>query len=417
MCKYKNKYFLLKYMPTTHLIFSFCLDLRIFCVSLCLMNEDKNIIVGFDAKRIVRNGTGLGAYGRNLVNDLAALYPNAQLLLYAPDAGRENLARQVKSAPNLRMVYPKSAKNALQKAAWRSGGMVKDLLRDGVQVFHGLSGELPKGVKRAGIDAVVTIHDLIFMRHPEFYHWWDALIYRWKFHQTLKEANRIIAISQCTKRDIMKYGHYPEERISVIYQSCDTRFRERATPEKLNEVRQRYALPSRFVLNVGTIEARKNVLLAVKAMKNVDREVHLVVLGRPTLYINKVKSWAAHNGLSARVHFLHNVPNDDLPAIYQQAEVFAYPSRYEGFGIPIIEAIQSALPVVACTGSCLEEAGGPHSLYVAPNDHKGMAQAINARLKGQAGRDDSISRSMEYVQRFENKNVAQQVAQCLFENK
>lgn len=190
------------------------------------MNEDKNIIVGFDAKRVVRNGTGLGAYGRNLVNDLAALYPNAQLLLYAPDAGREDLARQVKSAPNLRMVYPKNAKNALKKAAWRSGGMVKDLLRDGVQVFHGLSGELPKGVKHAGIDAVVTIHDLIFMRHPEFYHWWDALIYRWKFHKTLKEANRIIAISECTKRDIMKYGHYPEERISVIYQSCDTRFRQ-----------------------------------------------------------------------------------------------------------------------------------------------------------------------------------------------
>lgn len=378
------------------------------------MNEDKNIIVGFDAKRVVRNGTGLGAYGRNLVNDLAALYPHMQLLLYAPDEGREDLARQVKSAQNLCMVYPKGAKNALQKAAWRSRGVVKDLLRDGVNVFHGLSGELPKGVKAAGIDTVVTIHDLIFMRHPEFYHWWDALIYRWKFRQTLKEAHRIIAISECTKRDIVKFGHYPEDRISVIYQSCDTRFREPATPEKLREVSERYALPSRFVLNVGTIEARKNVLLAAKALKDVPKEVHLVVLGRPTPYINKVKSWVAHNGLSARVHFLHNVPNEDLPAIYQQAEVFAYPSRYEGFGIPIIEAIQSGLPVVACTGSCLEEAGGPHNLYVVPNDHKGMAKAINARLKGQAGRDEAISQSMAYVQRFENKNVAEQVAHCLF---
>ena len=378
------------------------------------MNEDKNIIVGFDAKRVVRNGTGLGAYGRNLVNDLAALYPHMQLLLYAPDEGREDLARQVKSAQNLCMVYPKGAKNALQKAAWRSRGVVKDLLRDGVNVFHGLSGELPKGVKAAGIDTVVTIHDLIFMRHPEFYHWWDALIYRWKFRQTLKEAHRIIAISECTKRDIVKFGHYPEDRISVIYQSCDTRFREPATPEKLREVSERYALPSRFVLNVGTIEARKNVLLAAKALKDVPKEVHLVVLGRPTPYINKVKSWVAHNGLSARVHFLHNVPNEDLPAIYQQAEVFAYPSRYEGFGIPIIEAIQSGLPVVACTGSCLEEAGGPHNLYVAPNDHKGMAKAINAMLKGQAGRDEAISQSMAYVQRFENKNVAEQVAHCLF---
>ena len=195
------------------------------------MNEDKHIIIGFDAKRVVRNGTGLGAYGRNLVNDLSHLYPHMQLLLYAPDAGREALAQQVKNAPNLRMVYPVRAKNALQKAAWRSKGVVNDLLRDGVKVFHGLSGELPKGAKKAGIDTVVTIHDLIFMRHPEFYHWWDALIYKWKFRQTLKEANRIIAISECTKRDIVELGHFPANRISVIYQSCDSRFRQRATTE------------------------------------------------------------------------------------------------------------------------------------------------------------------------------------------
>lgn len=381
------------------------------------MKEDKNIIIGFDAKRIVRNATGLGVYGRNLVNDLATLYPHMQLRLYAPDEGREALIRQLKPAPNVFMAFPEKANNALQKARWRSSGVVKQLIEDGVDVFHGLSGELPKGLKPANIDAVVTIHDLIFMRHPEFYHWWDAMIYRWKFRRTLKEANRIIAISECTKRDIVKYGHFPADRIRVIYQSCDTRFRQPATPEKMLEVRQRYDLPQRFVLNVGTIEVRKNVLLAAKAMKKVDKEVHLVVLGRPTPYINKVKSWVAHNGLSRRVHFLHDVPNEDLPAIYQQAEVFVYPSRYEGFGIPIIEAIQSGLPVVACTGSCLEEAGGPNSLYVAPNDFKGLAQAINSRLKGEPGREEAVKASMDYVQRFENTDVAQQVAQCLLEGK
>lgn len=379
------------------------------------MNEDKHIIIGFDAKRVVRNGTGLGAYGRNLVNDLSHLYPHMQLLLYAPDAGREALAQQVKNAPNLRMVYPVRAKNALQKAAWRSKGVVNDLLRDGVKVFHGLSGELPKGAKKAGIDTVVTIHDLIFMRHPEFYHWWDALIYKWKFRQTLKEANRIIAISECTKRDIVELGHFPANRISVIYQSCDTRFRQSATAEKQQEVAQRYALPARFVLNVGTIEARKNVLVAAKAMQAVAQDVHLVILGRPTPYMNKVKSWVEKHGLSSRVHFLHNVPNEDLPAIYQQAEVFVYPSRYEGFGIPIIEAIQSGLPVVAATGSCLEEAGGPDSIYVNADDYLAMAKAICSLLKGQPGRDEAIAKSMAYVQRFENKNVAQQVAQCLLQ--
>ena len=109
------------------------------------------------------------------------------------------------------------------------------------------------------------------------------------------------------------------------------------------------------------------------------------------------------------MHFLHGVSDADLQTIYQQAEAFVYPSRYEGFGIPIIEAIQSSLPVVACTGSCLEEAGGPHSLYVDPDDAEGMAHAIAQVTKGAAGREERIRLSKEYVHRFESNNVALQV--------
>ena len=109
---------------------------------------------------------------------------------------------------------------------------------------------------------------------------------------------------------------------------------------------------------------------------------------------------------------LHDVGNDELPAIYQQAECFVYPSRYEGFGIPIIEAIQSGLPVVACTGSCLEEAGGPNSLYVHPDDEEALAQAIAASLQGSPGRDERIAKSQAYVRRFENADVANQVLEA-----
>ena len=113
---------------------------------------------------------------------------------------------------------------------------------------------------------------------------------------------------------------------------------------------------------------------------------------------------------SPRIHLLSGVPDADLAGIYAQAEAFAYPSRYEGFGIPIIEAIAAGLPVVACTGSCLEEAGGPDSLYVAPDDVIGMAEALKMSLRGARDRDKRIRRSRDYIRRFEGNDVAGQVA-------
>ena len=168
-------------------------------------------------------------------------------------------------------------------------------------------------------------------------------------------------------------------------------------------------LPARYIVNVGTIEERKNILLAVKALRRLPQDIALVVVGKATPYCDKVRQYIADNGLQQRVKILHGVPNDDLPALYQMAEACVYPSRYEGFGIPIIEAIQSGLPVVACTGSCLEEAGGPDCLYVDPDDDEAMAQAIRRVLKGTDGRDNRIAKAQQYITCFENSNVAQQV--------
>ena len=365
------------------------------------------MIIGLDAKRIVRNGTGLGSYGRNLANDLAAIAPDdLQLRLYAPDAGRDDLRGQVAEGRHLHYVYPR---HAWRKSLWRSHGIVSDLRSDRVDLFHGLSGELPIGIHRSGIRSVVTIHDLIFMRHPEYYHWADAQIYAWKFRRTIAEADRIIAISECTKRDIMYYGHVPQERIEVIYQSCSTHFKTRESEARLQDVHARYLLPGRYIIHVGTVERRKNILLAVKALAHIDSDVSIVIVGRQTPYADEVRAYAEAHGLSGRVRWLTGVPNADLPSLYQMAEACVYPSRYEGFGVPVIEAIQSGLPVVACTGSCLEEAGGPDCLYVAPDDDQAMAQAITQVLAGAPGREERIVRSQAYIARFEGANVGAQV--------
>ena len=124
------------------------------------------------------------------------------------------------------------------------------------------------------------------------------------------------------------------------------------TPERIEYTRQKLQLPQRFVLNVGTLEERKNLLLAVESLPMLPNDIHLVAVGRRTKYTDKVEKAAQQLGVANRLHVLSGIGDDDLQAIYNLAETFVYPSRYEGFGIPIIEAIQSSLPVVACTGSC-----------------------------------------------------------------
>lgn len=368
--------------------------------------------IGFDAKRIVRNATGLGSYSRTLVNDLAVAGADSlDLRLYAPDEGRDELRSQIVMRPNVHFCYPQSSLAPrtshfipFYKNYWRSRAIVNDLHRDRIHLFHGLSGELPRGLRESGIRSVVTIHDLIFLRHPEYYNWFDAKLYAWKFRQTLREADHIIAISQCTKRDIMQLGNVPEERISVIYQSFAPRFK--ASPSSPRGDGQQ-AAP--YILSVGTIEERKNVLLAVKALHYLPANLSLVLVGRATDYARHVRRYADHHGLGRRVIMRHDVSNDELPSLYAGAEAFVYPSRYEGFGIPIIEAISMGLPVVAATGSCLEEAGGPHSLYVSPDDPEALARALRQVLRGAPGRDERISQSRNYIRKFEGCDVARQV--------
>ena len=377
----------------------------------------KQLTIGLDAKRIVRNGTGLGSYGRTLVNDLAGV-EELNLRLYVPDMGRDALRQQVPERPNLHYCLPDYPLTthllplaSLRKAFWRSKSIVSQLQDDRVNVFHGLSGELPIGISQTTIKTVVTIHDLIFLRHPEYYNWIDTKIYEWKFLQTLREADRIVAISECTKRDIIELGGVAPSKIELIYQSCASRFSRETDPQKQEEVRQRYGLPAHYVLSVGSIEERKNTLLALKALHWLPGEVNLVLVGKQTPYLHKLVAYAKANNLASRLFPLHGVPDDDLPALYAGAEVFVYPSRYEGFGIPIIEAIRMGLPVVGCTGSCLEEAGGPDNLYVSPDDPEAMAKAIISLQKGAEGREQRIERSRQYIRRFENNDAAQRFAE------
>lgn len=360
--------------------------------------------IGYDAKRIVRNGTGLGSYGRTLINSLSEIDSADKFLLYAPDKGRDELREQIIMRQNVSFHYPTHARFRLQRDLWRTRGIIKDLVHDNVSLYHGLSGELPVGIRKAGIPAIVTIHDLIFLRHPEYYNWIDVQIYKRKFYATLQEASHIIAISECTKRDIIYYGSFPEDRITVIYQSASKKFNDKHSMPQSSLLEG----VGKYILQVGTIEERKNAMESVQALEYLPGDLHLVLVGRETSYAEQVRRYASMHGLSGRLHILSGVDNNELAKIYRHAQCFVYPSRYEGFGIPIIEAIQSGLPVVAATGSCLEEAGGPECLYVSPDAPMGLAEAV-MKITESSERQQRVEMAQQYIRRFENNDVAGQV--------
>ena len=233
------------------------------------MNLDfRSLRIAFDAKRITHNATGLGNYGRTMVAMLARFAPQNRYDLYTPDPGRDELRRRLDGIPQLTFRYPRKPLHGPFKALWRSLGLSRELAPD-TALFHGLSGELPSGLRKRGVRSVVTIHDLIFLRFPAYYKPVDRWIYTLKFRSACRRADRIIAISEATKRDVMHFFGIPEQKIDVIYQGCDERFKHPVDAALLDDVRRRHALPDHYILSVGSIEERKNLLLLLRRSKHI----------------------------------------------------------------------------------------------------------------------------------------------------
>ena len=357
--------------------------------------------IGFEAKRVFHNKTGLGNYSRDLVRLMANYYPSTKLFLYNPKEAKNELF--VSKAQNIIERRP----NSPFKNYWRQKGVVKDLLADKITIFHGLSGEIPSGLKKNNIKSVVTIHDLIFMRYPNLYSFFDRKIHYLKFKKAAKNADVVIAISEQTKQDIIHYLKIGEQKIKVVYQGCQPVFKEKINAEKLSEVKNKFNLPDEFLLNVGTIETRKNALSIVKAIKYIDTT--LVLIGKETEYIQQIHAYIAEHNLQQKVVFLKGISSSELAAIYQLATIFIYPSIFEGFGIPIIEALFSKTPVITTNSGVFPEAGGPNSVYVNPNDIEEMAEKITYLLANPEVRNEMAEKGIAFAQKFNDAVIAKNV--------
>jgi glycosyltransferase involved in cell wall biosynthesis len=352
--------------------------------------------LAFDAKRALNNFTGLGNHAHILLNAMMRDFPDNDYLLFSPKAKTE-LFNDLHG--DFKLLLPGTGRGLFKQGGlWRSWGITNDLLKENVALYHGLSNELPFNIHRTGIKTVVTIHDLIFLKHTAQYPFVDRQIYKLKTQYAAKHADKIIAVSRETKADLMHFYKVPEKKIEVIYPSVDAAFQKNVQADFSRL--EKYSLPVKYILNVGSFFPRKNHKKLIEAFVIIKDKVEedLILVGSNGSIKNEIEAFIAANNLSKRVKIISGVANEDLPAIYQKASVFVFPSLYEGFGAPVLEALFSKVPVIASKGGAIEEAGGSNSIFIDPNNTHEIAEALLRVLSDVSLKNEMIEAGFNHAQ-------------------
>jgi glycosyltransferase involved in cell wall biosynthesis len=373
--------------------------------------------IWFDAKRANHNGTGLGHYSRTLIRSLAAYFPQHEYYLFNPKPSELFHL----NGKHIHEVLPSKLLHKTLSSVWRSTWIKNDLEKSDIDIYHGLSNEIPLDIHKTGIKSVVTIHDIIFEHYPQQYSRIDVEIYKRKFKYACEHADKVIAISEQTKRDLMKFYKTPAEKIVVCYQSCNPAFAETVSEKIKQHIKEKYSLPDQYFLYVGSIIERKNLMGICKALyllRN-DLKIPLVVIGEGTKYMQQVKDFIKQNGLENQIIFLSEnslakvassfLRAEDFPAIYQMATAMIYPSFFEGFGIPVLEALWSRLPVITSNVSSLPEAGGDGAYYVNPNSAEEIAEGIKKIFTDKLFAETLKEKGWQQAQKFTQQKSAAEV--------
>lgn len=361
------------------------------------------MVIGYDAKRAFCNRTGLGNYSRGVIAGVlrAARDKGVHAMLYTPYT-EPTFATYFDDMPQALVRQPQGLWRCLPNL-WRTLAPAQHVFLDDVQIFHGLSHELPlylpKDTRR-----VVTMHDLMVWRYPHYFSKADVAIHRIKQRHACREADIVVAISEQTKRDLIDFMHVPEGKIRVVYQSCEPQFWQPVSDTQVAAVREKYGLPQRYVVCVGTVEERKNQLGVIEAVNQLPADIPLVIVGRTRgTYGNRVAAMAD----GKRVRLLSGVDFADFPALYAGAVASVYMSHFEGFGIPVLESLCCDCPVVTSNISSMPEAGGDAALYAAPDEPDTIASQLLRLATDETLRQECIKKGRTHRLKFAPEKVSQ----------
>ncbi len=336
------------------------------------------IRIGLDYTAAVHQTAGIGRYTRELVQALAASPAAFEYRLFVADAGA--VVRPALPGPNFSWQPSQLTERWLARLWYRLRlPLWLEYWTGPLDLFHAPDFFLPP--VKPGTRTLVTVHDLSFIRQPETVMPGMLRHLTTWVPRSVKRADHVIAVSEATRQDLIELYQTPPEKISVLYHGVTPDFRPVTDPDKLATVHQKYGLEQApFVLSVGTLQPRKNYQRLIQAFAQLDPTLALVIVGSQGWNYADIFNEVASRNLTGRVHFLGFVADADLPALYSAASLFVYPSLYEGFGLPALEAMACGTPVVASNQSALPEVVGEAGLLVDPQDVVAMAAAMSRLL-------------------------------------
>lgn len=379
--------------------------------------------VCLDVSPVVHQKAGLASYARELGIQLVQNGDIGWKVFHYDQQAPASLPSPLDSFP--RYVVPWGAYRWRLTTALRHFlGIPMDRFFRGVDLFHATDHLLPR---LSYVRTVFTLHDLIFLFHPETHKPLNRWFLTLMMPRFLRAADAVIAVSECTKRDAVRYYGVTEEKITVVYEGVNPRFRP-AAPDAVAAIRQKYNLPERFILYVGTIEPRKNLTTLLEAfhhlitcdpapcalrpatcaLRPVTCALRLVFVGKRGWLYEGFFRRLRELGLEERVIFTGYIPDKDLPAVYSAADLFVFPSLYEGFGLPVLEAIACGTPVICSSTSSLPEVAGDAALLVDPRDVRALAGAMGRVLMDEHLTAELRARGIERARWFTWERAARE---------
>lgn len=362
--------------------------------------------VAIDVRTVLSNRSGVGNYVLHLIQNLKQVDPKTiyyflalkkNLSFLGPLAGEQNPLLTVFSHES----HPLGD-------IWEHFMLPLRLKEKGIDVFHGPASLIP--FRKDHYRVVVTIHDLVAFLFPETIPIKYGAYMRFLLRQAVKRADKIISVSYHTRQDLIKILKVPSEKIVVIHEAPSPIFRPLDQNEVQTRLKTRYGINKKYIYHLGNIEPRKNLIILLEALTRVCREFgseyQLVVSGQKGWLIRSLSQFLKNYPLREQVLFTGYVPMEDLPVLMNGAELFVFPSLYEGFGLPVLEAMSCGTPIISSNRSSIPEIVGSAGLLIDPTNTQELAENIIYLLRNEADRRRLSLLGLEQSARFSWVEVA-----------
>ncbi len=355
---------------------------------------------GIDTRPLFFSRAGIASYIRNLVSGLYRVAPDNRYVLLCPTRGT-SLAPRVEVPETAWRALRLPLRNRLFKGVWENLLVPLTVCADRLDLVHFPRFAVPR--IRAS-RTLVTIHDLAFYRCPDTLTPRGQRYFAQATAQAVRRADAVIAVSNQTRQDLLDIYPISPDRVHVVYNGVESRFCPGDPASARERIRRTYGVEGGYILFLGTLEPRKNVVGLLNAYALLREtgagDLPLVLAGRKGWLYERIFQAVEDLNLASHVHFLNHVPHADLPDLYRAAQVFAYPSFYEGFGIPVVDALACGVPVVTSNTSSLPEVTGDAALLVDPNDPEAIADALRRLIEDRALADALRQRGPRQAARF-----------------